>query len=944
MKDLVHLRDTQDAIQGLSAWCIKNRKAAYKIARCWLKCIKKVKPEHKLTLFHLVNDIVQHSKRKNYAELLEKFQAVLKESMPHLKETKICEKVVRCLNIWSERQVFEEKFITELVGVVDPSQNKQGNEQDILDSFQPTQLCTQIKIMKALEDDTDYGLKTVKESEINLMDLEDLDGLREKGLKDRQHGNDYINDVEDGRKRLEQYIKAIDREITKRRQVIDMLTHGGKYYDSLRGEAHIVAQAYTNFGKRVTNLNKKLQDRIVELEKSPGAKKKSSHSYSRQQSSLSVQDESSGGGTGTSASPLEEPPSPDYDAPSPEADEMELELPDEESHNNSAGDLTSRLDSMRDSLSQGKRIGESAAATNSKQSDRKRQLSSASSDHHYGSGGGHGSSSAEMPISEYLTKLAKGESTSTSSTTPSAPSNVYSSHHQSSHHRGHHSPTRHESSSSSYVPGIADNTQIYRPLRRRQSGRNWTWMRQDAAGNAGSEADGGANGQQPPPLSAWTTEGDPPPATSWPAPRPDPWRSADSAAAAQPEWQQQQEEPVPEWQIRPEEEEPPDDGDPYFPVGITRNGGGGGTGSYGVASSSAADVSGEVYTESVALARLRQRRGENQDNDSNLIDLTRADDVTTKGASSSSSHVTGNKVMTADGDDMEMCGDGEAEFDSFAHEQLEQFDKPPEQFDKPPPQQFDKPPPGVPPPPPVITASAVAAAAPVNGRQQPQGGEPPQQPPPPAPPQYNNQHRPGISNKPTYGYVPPQKSQQEIEEEEKEHQKTLSLQDRLRSLAGVPKDDSNSRSGGGGGGGGGGPPIPPQQQAFQQHSQPPPLFHHPNQQQPQRPPPFHHQNNIRGPPPPPHQQQQRRRRGGRGGFRGGGPPRGGPPMSPMRGGGPPFRGGGPPRGGPGGPPRGGGPPGGPPRGGRGNWNRGGGPGGGGRGRGGPGGGRGSGLW
>ena len=41
MKDLVHLRDTQESIQGLSAWAIKNRKAAYKIARCWLKCIKK---------------------------------------------------------------------------------------------------------------------------------------------------------------------------------------------------------------------------------------------------------------------------------------------------------------------------------------------------------------------------------------------------------------------------------------------------------------------------------------------------------------------------------------------------------------------------------------------------------------------------------------------------------------------------------------------------------------------------------------------------------------------------------------------------------------------------------------------------------------------------------------------------------------------------------------
>ena len=41
MKDLIHLRDSQEAIQGLSSWCIRNKKNSYKIARCWLKCIKK---------------------------------------------------------------------------------------------------------------------------------------------------------------------------------------------------------------------------------------------------------------------------------------------------------------------------------------------------------------------------------------------------------------------------------------------------------------------------------------------------------------------------------------------------------------------------------------------------------------------------------------------------------------------------------------------------------------------------------------------------------------------------------------------------------------------------------------------------------------------------------------------------------------------------------------
>ena len=42
MKILVNLKDTQESIQGFSGWCIKNRRSAYKMARCWIKVIKKV--------------------------------------------------------------------------------------------------------------------------------------------------------------------------------------------------------------------------------------------------------------------------------------------------------------------------------------------------------------------------------------------------------------------------------------------------------------------------------------------------------------------------------------------------------------------------------------------------------------------------------------------------------------------------------------------------------------------------------------------------------------------------------------------------------------------------------------------------------------------------------------------------------------------------------------
>ena len=87
--------------------------------------------------------------------------------------------------------------------------------------FQPTQLCTQLKIMKALEDDTDYKQKSAKETEMLQSEAAET---RRQGLKDRQHGNDFIGEVEDGRKKMEQYIKALEREISKRKQVIELLT------------------------------------------------------------------------------------------------------------------------------------------------------------------------------------------------------------------------------------------------------------------------------------------------------------------------------------------------------------------------------------------------------------------------------------------------------------------------------------------------------------------------------------------------------------------------------------------------------------------------------------------------------------------------------------------------------------------------------------------------
>ena len=213
MKILVNLKDTQESIQGFSGWCIRNRKVAYKMARCWVKVIKKVRVEQKLVLFYLVNDIVQHSAKRGYNELIEKLRNAIKEAMPHLKDEKIGPKVQRCLDIWEERDVFDKEYIQDLTCLIDLTPVKE--DQEIVENFQPPQLCTQIKILKALEDDADYKLKTLKENELDIQNIEEM----KLKLKDKNCGAEFVQEFEDGTKRMEQYIKAMEREIRKRRQV-----------------------------------------------------------------------------------------------------------------------------------------------------------------------------------------------------------------------------------------------------------------------------------------------------------------------------------------------------------------------------------------------------------------------------------------------------------------------------------------------------------------------------------------------------------------------------------------------------------------------------------------------------------------------------------------------------------------------------------------------------
>ena len=55
----------------------------------------------------------------------------------------------------------------------------------------------------------------MKENELDIQNIEEM----KLKLKDKHCGAEFVQEFEDGTKRMEQYIKAMEREIRKRRQV-----------------------------------------------------------------------------------------------------------------------------------------------------------------------------------------------------------------------------------------------------------------------------------------------------------------------------------------------------------------------------------------------------------------------------------------------------------------------------------------------------------------------------------------------------------------------------------------------------------------------------------------------------------------------------------------------------------------------------------------------------
>ncbi|XP_072378863.1 uncharacterized protein [Diabrotica undecimpunctata] len=282
-KQLTTLKDSQEAINNCCQWCLQYKNYHKKIVNAWLNVLKRVKVEQRLNLFYLANDVIQYSKRKNYA-FVESWGIALQKATTMVRDDKVKHKILRIFKIWEQRGVYNNEFISDLCGLINVVPSAPKNDEP--HEFQPSYVIGRIKTCAKLEKDTDTKLKILKEHNPKIQ----LDDGLLASLKDRANVDDVEKELEVYIAHINDYMQALRSEVKQRENLISILKQAETQLEADRKDVKVVANAYKMFGLRVKTFQRKLEEHKQTL-----------------------------------SSPI---PSPDINAPSPSPD-SDLDLPEE---------------------------------------------------------------------------------------------------------------------------------------------------------------------------------------------------------------------------------------------------------------------------------------------------------------------------------------------------------------------------------------------------------------------------------------------------------------------------------------------------------------------------------------------------------------------------------------------------------------------------------------
>ncbi|XP_078686230.1 uncharacterized protein LOC144918958 isoform X1 [Branchiostoma floridae x Branchiostoma belcheri] len=286
-RKLAGLQNTMDSIQTLSLWIVHHKSSHQQIVQLWMKQLRKSKPPEKLNLMYLCNDVLQNGRRKGATAYNESFKTVLVEAASLTRDSSIRKSVDRIFNIWEERSVYDSDFITQLKGALVSSKvrPKKVNTK-VLAEFKPQKLIDSISSFKRLEDDVIFRQQQFSQLRVDVTSSETLkqlkdphgrnqffkkfgelssrDGLPQHPEREsadytyRQGGKKFSEEFDEATVKLEEFVKSMDKQLAERKKMVELVEQAEIFYSTQHSEAKIVANAYKNFGTRISNFKKRI--------------------------------------------------------------------------------------------------------------------------------------------------------------------------------------------------------------------------------------------------------------------------------------------------------------------------------------------------------------------------------------------------------------------------------------------------------------------------------------------------------------------------------------------------------------------------------------------------------------------------------------------------------------------------------------------------------------
>ncbi|XP_023663125.2 regulation of nuclear pre-mRNA domain-containing protein 2-like isoform X1 [Paramormyrops kingsleyae] len=266
--------NTADSIQGLSAWCIENKKHYNLIVRHWMKWLKKSATAHRLNLFYLANDVIQNCKRKNAIVYRTSFAEVLPQAALLVRESKVRKSVERILTIWSERNIYPQELISDLRASLAnkgtpavPVNSKAPLKAKIVAEFVPQAFRQQLSAYR-----NSQQVAELKEKQLAALKMDICSTSAFKRLKDKEGGKKFSRDFDNDNRKVQEFVGFLEQQLKEGHHLLEWLNNADVFYEMQYREVKIIAKAYTSFASRVSNLKQKLdalKSTLPNLDSSP---------------------------------------------------------------------------------------------------------------------------------------------------------------------------------------------------------------------------------------------------------------------------------------------------------------------------------------------------------------------------------------------------------------------------------------------------------------------------------------------------------------------------------------------------------------------------------------------------------------------------------------------------------------------------------------------------